>query len=93
MESLLCTVGERMLEIFFIPLRKMALRIFFLNFFASFSYHVMSVLLVIYATDEFGFSDKDAGALYGWWGILSSIWTSIASIFAIEAWKIWVFAA
>jgi len=58
--------------------------IFFLNFFASFSYHVMSVLLVIYATDEFGFSDKDAGALYGWWGILSSIWTSIASIFAID---------
>ena len=61
------------------------LRIFFLNFFASFSYHVMSVLLVIYATDEFGFSDKGAGALYGWWGILSSIWTSIASIFAIES--------
>ena len=59
-------------------------RIFFLNFFASFAYHVMSVLLVIYATDEFGFSDKGAGALYGWWGILSSIWTSIASIFAIE---------
>lgn len=58
--------------------------IFFLNFFASFSYHVMSVLLVIYATDEFGFSDKGAGALYGWWGILSSIWTSIASIFAID---------
>ena len=45
----------------------------------------MSVLLVIYATDEFGFSDKGAGALYGWWGILSSIWTSIASIFAIES--------
>ena len=45
----------------------------------------MAVLLVIYATDEFGFSDQQAGALYGWWGILSSIWTSIASIFAIEA--------
>ena len=74
--------GESMLQM--IPL---ALRIFFLNFFASFSYHVMSVLLVIYATDEFGFSDKDAGALYGWWGILSSIWTSIASVFAIAAWK------
>ncbi|CAK9052120.1 unnamed protein product [Durusdinium trenchii] len=44
----------------------------------------MAVLLVIYATDEFGFSDQQAGALYGWWGILSSIWTSIASIFAID---------
>ncbi|CAJ1335098.1 unnamed protein product [Effrenium voratum] len=59
-------------------------RVFFLNFFASFSYHVMAVLLVIYATDEFGFSDREAGSLYGWWGILSSVWTSVASIFFID---------
>lgn len=59
-------------------------RIFFLNFFASFAYHVMAVLLVIYATDEFGLSDQEAGALYGWWGILTSIWTSLASIFFID---------
>eukprot|EP00439_Symbiodinium_sp_Y106_P051756 s3186_g6.t3 len=58
---------------------------FFLNFFASFSYHVMAVLLVLYATDEFGFSDKEAGTLYGWWGILSSLWTGLGGMFAIDA--------
>ncbi|CAE6963929.1 unc-22 [Symbiodinium natans] len=61
------------------------LRTFFLNFFASFSYHVMAVLLVMYATDEFGFSDKEAGTLYGWWGILSSLWTGLGGMFAIDA--------
>ncbi|CAE7771797.1 Ttn [Symbiodinium pilosum] len=58
---------------------------FFLNFFASFSYHVMAVLLVLYATDEFGFSDKEAGTLYGWWGILSSLWTGLGGMFVIDA--------
>ncbi|CAE7949925.1 Ttn, partial [Symbiodinium sp. KB8] len=58
---------------------------FFLNFFASFAYHVMAVLLVLYATDEFGFSDKEAGTLYGWWGILSSLWTGLGGMFAIDA--------
>ena len=71
-----------------ISCKQQSSRTFFLNFFASFSYHVMAVLsrgssslfvfcwiyvqsrLVLYATDEFGFSDKEAGTLYGWWGIL-----------------------
>ncbi|CAK0878619.1 unnamed protein product [Prorocentrum cordatum] len=38
---------------------------------------MMSVLLVLYATDEFGLSDVDAGLLYSWWGLLSTLWAGV----------------
>jgi dipeptide/tripeptide permease len=54
------------------------------NFLSGFAFHFMSVLLVLYATNEFGMSDSEAGVLYGWWAIISSVWAGVMGFFVID---------
>ncbi len=47
---------------------------YFLYFFASYTYHAVGTVLAPFATTEFGYSDIRAGALYGTHGLLVSFW-------------------
>eukprot|EP00933_Yihiella_yeosuensis_P041774 TRINITY_DN36183_c0_g1_i1.p1 TRINITY_DN36183_c0_g1~~TRINITY_DN36183_c0_g1_i1.p1 ORF type:complete len:575 (+),score=66.32 TRINITY_DN36183_c0_g1_i1:69-1727(+) len=44
----------------------------------------MSVLIVLFATDEFGMNDLEASLLYGYWGILCSLWSGAAGLYVID---------
>ena len=52
---------------------------FVLKFLESFSYFAVSQILVIYLHTEFGFSDMQAGSMYGLWGISITFWGLCAS--------------
>ena len=52
---------------------------FVLKFLESYSYFAVSQLLVIYLHNEFGFSDIEAGSMYGLWGIAITFWGLCAS--------------
>ena len=54
---------------------------FTLKFLESYSYFAISQLLVIYLHNEFGFTDFQAGTMYGLWGISITFWGLCASIF------------
>ena len=47
---------------------------FVLKFLESYSYFAISQLLVIYLHEEFGFTDIQAGTIYGLWGISITFW-------------------
>ena len=53
--------------------------LYVLNFLNSYKYFSMALVLPIIATTEYGFSDVTAGALYGAWGILITLWGLLAS--------------
>ena len=53
--------------------------LYLLNFLNSYKYFSMALVLPIIATTEYGFSDVSAGALYGAWGILITLWGFVAS--------------
>eukprot|EP01038_Epipyxis_sp_PR26KG_P010101 gene10101-13577_t len=48
--------------------------VFILQFLDTFGYFAVSQLLVIYLHKEFGFSDVEAGFLYGLWGLSTTFW-------------------
>lgn len=54
---------------------------FILKFLESYSYFAVSQILVIYVHTEFGFSDMQAGSMYGLWGISITFWGLCASAF------------
>ena len=48
--------------------------VYVLYIFAEYTYHAVGTVLASYATTEFGYSDVEAGALYGAWGVIISFW-------------------
>jgi dipeptide/tripeptide permease len=54
---------------------------FALKFLESYSYFAVSQILVIYVHTEFGFTDIQAGSIYGMWGIAITFWGLCASAF------------
>lgn len=54
---------------------------FVLKFLESYSYFAVSQILVLYLHSEFGFSDIEAGIMYGLWGIAITFWGLVASGF------------
>jgi predicted MFS family arabinose efflux permease len=48
--------------------------VYVLYIFAEYTYHAVGTVLASYATTEFGYSDVEAGALYGTWGVVISFW-------------------
>ena len=47
--------------------------VYLLKILESYAYFSFSVIFTIYLTDEFGFSDVEAGVAYGLWGALTSV--------------------
>ena len=44
---------------------------------AAFTYNTMANTMTVFATAEYGFDDVETGAIYGWWGLMSSLWAMV----------------
>ncbi len=54
---------------------------YFLKFLESYAYFSMSVNFVLFLSDEYGFSDLEAGTMYGIWGLLITLYGFVTGIF------------
>ena len=46
----------------------------------SFKYYCMALVLPLIATGEYGFTDMEAGGLFGMWGLLITVGGVLASV-------------
>lgn len=53
---------------------------FLLKFLDSFSYFSFSLVLTLFLTEEFGYSDLSAGAIYGAWGALITLFGLLTGV-------------
>ena len=45
-----------------------------LSSFAAFTYNTVANVMTVFATAEYGFTDLEAGEIYGSWGLMTSVW-------------------
>ena len=44
---------------------------------AAFTYNTMANVMTVFATAEYGFDDIETGEIYGYWGLMSSLWAMV----------------
>lgn len=44
---------------------------------AAFTYNTMANTMTVFATAEYGFDDIETGKIYGWWGLMSTLWAMV----------------
>lgn len=44
---------------------------------AAFTYNTMANVMTVFATAEYGFDDIETGEIYGYWGLMSTLWAMV----------------
>ena len=44
---------------------------------AAFTYNTMANVMTVFATAEYGYDDIETGDIYGWWGLMSTLWAMV----------------
>lgn len=58
---------------------------FWLHFLDSYSYFSFSIIFTLFLSSDFGFSDVQAGALYGLWGAMVTVRKTISPLLSIAS--------